>query len=213
MTIAAGARIGPYEITAPLGQGGMGEVYKARDGRLQRDVAIKVLPPLFASDPERMARFEREAQVLAALNHPNIAQIHGVEENTGVRVSPDGRWVAYETTSTGPSHVFVMSTDGGGPVQVSARTAEVPRWSHDGKTLFFKSDASMVAVDVRTTFQEIDFVNERKLFDGEIAREYDVAPNGDFYTMVPAPEIAYQRQIQIRTRWFEEVERMMRGAK
>jgi len=84
MTIAAGARIGPYEITAPLGQGGMGEVYKARDCRLQRDVAIKVLPPLFASDPERMARFEREAQVLAALNHPNIAQIHGVEENTGV---------------------------------------------------------------------------------------------------------------------------------
>lgn len=89
----------------------------------------------------------------------------------------------------------------------------MPRWSHDGKTLFFKSDASMVAVDVRTTFQAIDFVNERKLFDGEIAREYDVAPNGEFYTMVPAPEIAYQRQIQIRTRWFEEVERMMRGAK
>ena len=130
MTIAAGARIGPYEITAPLGQGGMGEVYKARDGRLQRDVAIKVLPPLFASDPERMARFEREAQVLDAVN----------------------------------------------------------------------------LGDVRV-------IQRRKLFDGEIAREYDVAPNGDFYTMVQAPEIAYQRQIQIRTRWFEEVERMMRGAK
>jgi eukaryotic-like serine/threonine-protein kinase len=130
MTIAAGARIGPYEITAPLGQGGMGEVYKARDGRLQRDVAIKVLPPLFASDPERMARFEREAQVLAALNHPNIAQIHGVEENTGVLA-------------------LVMEFV-------------------DGPTL---------------------------------------------YTMIPAPEIAYQRQIQIRTRWFEEVEWMMRGAK
>ena len=84
MTIAAGTRVGPDEITAPLGQGGMGEVYKARDTRLQRDVAIKVLPPLFASDPERMARFEREARVLAALNHPNMAQIHGVEENTGV---------------------------------------------------------------------------------------------------------------------------------
>ena len=128
-------------------------------------------------------------------------------------VSPDGRWVAYETTSTGPSHVFVMSTDGGGPVEVSARIAEVPRWSHDGKTLFFKSGGAMVAIDVRATRQQIDFVNERKLFDGEIAREYDVAPNGDFYTMVPAPEIAYQRHIQIRTRWFEEVERMMRGAK
>jgi Tol biopolymer transport system component len=129
------------------------------------------------------------------------------------RVSPDGRWVAYETTSTGPSHVFVMPTDGGGPVQVSARTAEVPRWSHGGKTLFFKSGASMMAVDVRTAGQEIDFVNERKLFDAEIAREYDVTPNGDFFTMLPAPEIAYQRHIQIRTQWFEEVERMMRGAK
>jgi hypothetical protein len=106
-----------------------------------------------------------------------------------------------------------MSTDGGAPVQVSARPGEVPRWSHDGKTLFFKSGASMMAVDVRATGREIDFVNERKLFDGEIAREYDVAPNGDFYTMVPAPEIAYQRHIQIRTRWFEEVERMMRGAR
>ena len=105
-----------------------------------------------------------------------------------------------------------MSRDGGGPVQVSARAAEVPRWSHDGKRLFFKSAASMMAVDVRTSGQEIDFVNERKLFDGEIAREYDVAPNGDFFTMLPAPGIAYQRHIQIRTQWFEEVERMMRGA-
>src|SRR5499426_2856496 len=83
MTVAVGTRLGAYEITAPLGQGGMGEVYRARDARLQRDVAIKVLPPLFASDPERMARFEREAHVLAALNHPNIAQIHGVEEHAG----------------------------------------------------------------------------------------------------------------------------------
>jgi Tol biopolymer transport system component len=139
-----------------------------------------------------------------------------LQQESGTRfasVSPDGRWVTYETTSAGPSHVFVMSTDRGGPVQVSARPAEVPRWSHDGKTLFFKSGASMWAVDVRTTGQESDFVNERKLFDGEIAREYDVAPNGDFFTMLPAPEIAYQRHIQLRTQWFDEVERVMRGAK
>jgi hypothetical protein len=128
------------------------------------------------------------------------------------RVSPDGRWLAYETTSTGPSHVSVMSTAGGGErVQVSARTAEAPRWSRDGKQLFFRSGASMMAVDIRTTGGQIDFVNERKLFDGEMAREYDVAPNGDFYSMVPAPDIAYQRQIQIRTRWFDEVERAVRG--
>ena len=70
----------------------------------------------------------------------------------------------------------------------------------------------MIAVDVQMAAQ-IDCVNERKLFDREIAREYDVAPNGDFYTMLPAPEVAYQRHIQIRTRWFDEVERVMRGAR
>src|SRR4030095_16582729 len=72
--------IGPYRILGKLGEGGMGEVYRARDTRLARDVAIKVLPPLFAQDPERVARFEREAKTLAALNHPGIAQIYGVEE-------------------------------------------------------------------------------------------------------------------------------------
>jgi Tol biopolymer transport system component len=147
-------------------------------------------------------------------DQPARTLLHLVESSTRfARVSPNGRWLAYETTSTGPGHVFVMSTDGGGSVQVSARTAEVPRWSHDGKQLFFKSGPSIMAVDVRTTGQQIDFVNERKLFDGEIAREYDVAPNGDFYTMLPAPEIAYQKHIQVRTRWFEEVERVMKGAK
>src|SRR5947207_5740276 len=75
-----GTRIGPYEILSVLGAGGMGEVYRARDTRLNRDVAIKVLPDLFAADPERLARFEREARVLASLNHPHIAAIYGVED-------------------------------------------------------------------------------------------------------------------------------------
>jgi serine/threonine protein kinase len=84
MALSSGARLGPYEILSPLGAGGMGEVYHARDTRLDRDVAIKVLPDALASDPERIARFEREAKTLAALNHPNIAQIHGVEESGSV---------------------------------------------------------------------------------------------------------------------------------
>jgi Tol biopolymer transport system component/predicted Ser/Thr protein kinase len=75
-----GTRLGPYEILAPIGAGGMGEVYRARDTKLDRDVAIKVLPTALAQDPERLARFEREAKVLASLNHPNIAQIYGVED-------------------------------------------------------------------------------------------------------------------------------------
>ena len=80
MSLASGVRLGSYEVVAPLGAGGMGEVYRARDTRRSRDVALKVLPEAFADDPERMARFEREAQVLASLNHPNIAQLYGLEE-------------------------------------------------------------------------------------------------------------------------------------
>jgi eukaryotic-like serine/threonine-protein kinase len=83
MGLSAGLRIGAYEITAPLGEGGMGQVWKARDLRLGRDVAIKVLPDEFARDPDRVARFERESQLLAALDHPHIAIVHGLED-TGV---------------------------------------------------------------------------------------------------------------------------------
>jgi Tol biopolymer transport system component len=84
MTLATGARLGPYEIVSPLGAGGMGEVYRARDGKLNREVAIKVLPEAFAADKERLARFRREAQVLASLNHPHVAAIYGLEESGGV---------------------------------------------------------------------------------------------------------------------------------
>jgi eukaryotic-like serine/threonine-protein kinase len=83
MAIQSGTHLGHYEIVAAIGAGGMGEVYRARDSKLGRDVAIKVLPAAFASDAERMARFQREAKVLASLNHPNIAAIHGLEDSSG----------------------------------------------------------------------------------------------------------------------------------
>ncbi|HEX6791226.1 MAG TPA: protein kinase [Candidatus Krumholzibacteria bacterium] len=85
MPLTPGTRLGPHEIVSPLGAGGMGEVYRARDTRLGRDVAIKALPENFAQDPERLARFEREAKVLASLSHPNIAGIFGIEEASGAR--------------------------------------------------------------------------------------------------------------------------------
>jgi serine/threonine protein kinase len=85
MPLATGARLGPYEVLSPLGAGGMGEVYKARDTRLDRDVAIKILPDAFALDGERVARFQREAKVLASLNHPHIAAIYGLEDADGVK--------------------------------------------------------------------------------------------------------------------------------
>jgi serine/threonine protein kinase len=85
VTLAAGTRLGPYEILSPLGSGGMGEVYRARDTKLGRDVALKILPAVFSTDPERLARFTREAQVLASLDHPNIGAIHGFEESNGLQ--------------------------------------------------------------------------------------------------------------------------------
>ena len=85
MPLGPGTRLGPYEIVSALGAGGMGEVYRGRDTRLKRDVALKILPELFASDPDRLARFQREAEVLASLNHPNIAAIHGLEDSEGIR--------------------------------------------------------------------------------------------------------------------------------
>src|SRR5215469_4694423 len=90
MPLTPGTKLGPYEIVAPLGAGAMGEVYRARDIKLNREVAIKVLPYAVAADVDRLARFEREARVLASLNHPNIATIYGMED------SPAGMALAME---------------------------------------------------------------------------------------------------------------------
>src|SRR5271165_7266630 len=83
MALISGTKLGPYEIQSLLGAGGMGEVYRAHDSLLGRDVALKVLPKEFVCDPDRLARFRREAQLLASLNHPNIATIHGLEDSGG----------------------------------------------------------------------------------------------------------------------------------
>ena len=98
MPLSAGARLGPYEIFAPIGAGGMGEVYQAHDTKLGRDVAIKVLPEAVADDAERLTRFQREAKMLAALNHPNIATIFGLEQS-------------------GATHYLVMELVPGGTLQ------------------------------------------------------------------------------------------------
>src|SRR5438309_4409641 len=90
MLLSTGDKLGHYAIVAPLGAGGMGEVYRARDSKLNRDVAIKVLPAALAGDAQYMARFEREAQVLASLNHPNIAAIYGIEQDAIVMELVEG---------------------------------------------------------------------------------------------------------------------------
>ena len=85
MSLTPGTRLGVYEVTGTIGEGGMGQVFRAHDTRLNRDVALKVLPEIFANDPDRLARFTREAQTLASLNHPKIAHLYGLEESGGVR--------------------------------------------------------------------------------------------------------------------------------
>jgi serine/threonine protein kinase len=99
--LTSGDRIGVYEIRALIGRGGMGEVYRAHDPRLRRDVAIKILPPSFATDPDRLARFEREARALAALTHPNIAAIYGVEDSALILELVEGETLA-EHLQRGP---------------------------------------------------------------------------------------------------------------
>ena len=101
MSLSSGARLGPYTVLSAIGVGGMGEVYRARDTRLNRDVAIKILPDLFAADADRVARFQREAQVLATLNHPHIAQIYGVEDRALVLELVNGPTLA-ERIAQGP---------------------------------------------------------------------------------------------------------------
>ena len=85
MPFQVGSRLGHYDVTALIGEGGMGQVYQATDTKLNRQVALKILPAAFATDPDRLARFQREAQVLASLNHPDIAAIYGIEEDEGTR--------------------------------------------------------------------------------------------------------------------------------
>src|SRR5215813_3545468 len=85
MAVSIGSQLGSYEITALLGKGGFGEVYRAKDKKLKRDVAIKILPDAFSTDHDRLTRFQREAEVLASLNHPNVAHVYGLEESANTR--------------------------------------------------------------------------------------------------------------------------------
>jgi serine/threonine-protein kinase len=116
VAFASGTRLGVYEILTPIGAGGMGEVYRARDTKLNRDVALKILPDAFAADPDRLARFKREAHVLASLNHPHIAAIYGLEEG-------DGRQALVLELVEGPTLAEVIADSGALPPPKALRMA------------------------------------------------------------------------------------------
>ena len=157
MPLPTGTRLGPYEILAPIGAGGMGEVYRARDTKLDRDVAIKMLPAAFAQDPERLARFEREAKVLASLNHPNIAQIYGVE---------DGALVME----------FVEGESPKGPLpfeeawEIASQIAEGLEYAHD---------KGVVHRDLKPANVKITHEGVVKLLDFGLAKAFSGPPDGN----------------------------------
>jgi len=167
MSLAVGARIGPYEITGTLGAGGMGEVYRAHDARLGRDVALKVLPDLFSNDPDRLARFQREAQVLAALTHPNIGAIYGLEESpstgpgqTGVRALVleliEGDTLAeYIARRAGPSGPASLPL--GEALPIARQIAEALEAAHDQGVIHRDLKPSNIKVSADGVVKVLDF--------------------------------------------------------
>jgi len=122
MALFPGTRLGHYDVTALLGEGGMGQAWQATDTQLNRQVALKILPDAFAADPDRLARFTREAEILASLNHPNIAAIHGIEEAAYTSTEPSGDH-ALDPLGIGMSN-YDVSVDGERFLMVVAR-----RWA------------------------------------------------------------------------------------
>ncbi len=163
MSLAAGTRFGGYEVLSPIGAGGMGEVYRARDLSLNRTVALKILPPLFANDADRLARFKREGQVLASLNHPNIAAIHGLEESGGVRALVleyiDGPTLA-DRLAAGP-----MTLDEALPI--ARQIAEALEAAHDHGVIHRDLKPANVKLRPDGTVKVLDFGLAKALESGE----------------------------------------------
>jgi eukaryotic-like serine/threonine-protein kinase len=165
VALSPGFRIGPYEIQSAIGAGGMGEVYRARDTKLNRDVAIKVLPESVAGDSDHLTRFKREAQVLAALNHPNIAQIYGLEEGDGkyalvVMELVDGMTLADRMTQ-GP-----MAIDEA--LSIARQIAEALETAHETGIIHRDLKPANVRVRADGTVKVLDF---------GLAKALDTAPS------------------------------------
>jgi Tol biopolymer transport system component len=172
MPLTPGTRIGPYEITGSLGAGGMGEVYRARDTRLKREVALKILPDSFASDPDRLARFQREAEVLASLNHPHIGAIHGLEESNGIRALVlelvDGETLA-ERIARGPIPVDDAA-------QIARQIAEALQAAHEHGVVHRDLKPANIKLRPDGTAKVLDFGLAKLHAPGAPSHSNDLAP-------------------------------------
>ena len=181
MSLAAGTRLGPYEIVSPLGKGGMGEVYRARDTKLERDVAIKVLPAKFADDEERLARFEREAKLLASLNHPNIASIYGFETQDGTNALVlelvEGPTLA-ERIAQGP--IPVEET-----IKIAQQIAVALEAGHEAGVIHRDLKPANIKLREDGTVKVLDY-GLAKALEGEATNEQDSELAGTWQQEVPA---------------------------
>ncbi len=180
MPLPTGTRVGPYEILAPIGAGGMGEVYRAADARLNRDVALKVLPELFSKDAERMAHFEREAQVLASLNHPNIATLYGLEESGGIRA------LAMELVE-GPTLAERISA---GPIPINEA---LPIAKQIADALEYAHERGIVHRDLKPANLKLTAEGSVKVLDFGLAKALDDAPAGSNAANSPTISLASTR--------------------
>src|ERR1700741_2885884 len=167
MALAAGTKFGSYEITGAIGAGGMGEVYQAHDTKLGRNVAIKVLPETFAHDPERLSRFQREAKMLASLNHPNIATIHGLEQTNGTH------YLVMELVS-GETLADRVKREGALPVEealaISKQIAEALEAAHEKGIIHRDLKPANVKVTPEGKVKVLDF-GLAKAFAGDAAND------------------------------------------
>ena len=166
MPLQPGTTLGSYQVTAKIGEGGMGEVYRARDTKLDRDVALKVLPEAFTSDPDRLARFEREAKVLASLNHPNIGSIHGFEE------SGDTKALVLELVE-GPTLADRIK---GGPIPIDEA---LPIAKQIAEALEAAHEAGVIHRDLKPANIKVREDGTVKVLDFGLAKALDTTPQGD----------------------------------
>src|SRR5579875_18654 len=181
MSLVTGTKLGPFEVASPLGAGGMGEVYRARDTRLNRDVALKVLPETFANDPQRMARFEREAQVLASLNHPNIAAIYGLEESGSTRALVmeliEGQTLAQRIAAArsgvvGAHRAVPLQED----FQIAKQVAEALEYAHERGVIHRDLKPSNIKITPEGTAKVLDFGLAKAMGPDEALRDISNSP-------------------------------------
>ena len=166
MSLDPGTRLGVYAVTAKIGEGGMGEVYRARDTKLDRDVALKVLPQAFTDDPDRLARFEREAKVLASLNHPNIGHIYGLEEAEGQKA------LVLELVE-GPT---LSDRIAQGPIPIDEA---LPIAKQIAEALEAAHEAGVIHRDLKPANVKVRPDGTVKVLDFGLAKALDATPEGD----------------------------------